>query len=380
LPEARIVLNHLSEFPYKSIAMATTRSNLTGLWRYWRPYYQTKRSPCDAFCPAGNEVTGFVQAAAKGDWDLAALLLRDENPLPAITGRLCPHPCETHCNRRSFDSAISIQAIERLAADLPTEPASFPLNPNPRSVAILGSGPEELTAAYFLQRLGHQVTLAGLPRQMGGALRELPADRLPQGLLDAELDRLWALGIRTMPAGDASPEEWAATFDAVIPAAGKPGGPATSPEVGQGKRAALLLDAAWRGLDPAAVLERILVSRQRTVSAAKYRELLNGDAPGRVEEMVTYQKLNTDFFEPAARVDLDHGAGLSQAAVEAQRCFSCGLCNSCDKCWMYCPDLCISRQDGHYAMDYDYCKGCSVCAAICPRGVISVIEEKKWKS
>lgn len=382
MTEQKIVLRHLSEFPYKSIAMATTRSNMTGLWRYWRPYYQTRRSPCDAWCPAGNDAVGVVQAMAEGDLALAARLLREENPLPGLTGRLCPHPCETHCNRRQYDAAISIQAIERLAADLPGEVVEFPKNARPRKVAVLGAGPEELTAAYFLRLLGHDVTVVAAPEEIGGALRKVPAGRVPDGVLDAELERLWALGIKRLAA--ASAKELGESFDHVMPAAESAGGtgiPAVSPQVGRGKRAALLLDAEWRGLDPEAVLSRISVARERAVSAVKYRELLAGLPARRIEErVVEYKELNLDFFVPATRDELNGAADRGRVAAEAARCFSCGVCNQCDKCRMFCPDLCISRDEaGKYTIDYDYCKGCVVCAAVCPRRVISVIEEKKWK-
>jgi 2-oxoacid:acceptor oxidoreductase delta subunit (pyruvate/2-ketoisovalerate family) len=64
--------------------------------------------------------------------------------------------------------------------------------------------------------------------------------------------------------------------------------------------------------------------------------------------------------------------------LEAARCLSCGRCNQCDNCWIYCPDAVISRDKGLYQIDYDYCKGCSLCASVCPRAVISIIEEEKW--
>jgi len=107
---------------------------------------------------------------------------------------------------------------------------------------------------------------------------------------------------------------------------------------------------------------------------------------------VTYDKLNLEFLEPAPSVGPSHIDQVQSLLVagfvsrgdvnhvmhEAGRCFSCGRCNSCDNCWIYCPDACISRDKGVYQIDYDYCKGCTLCAAVCPRDVISIIEEEKW--
>jgi len=84
-----ITFERLEEYPYKSVALASTRANLTGLWRYWRPYFETKRAPCDAHCPVGNRIVVYIQTLLDGEWREAATILRSENPLPAITGRLC---------------------------------------------------------------------------------------------------------------------------------------------------------------------------------------------------------------------------------------------------------------------------------------------------
>jgi len=165
--------------------------------------------------------------------------------------------------------------------------------------------------------------------------------------------------------------------------------------IGRAKRAALLLDARWRGLDPAVMLSRIQVAGGPAVSMAKYREALAGQPSSRAEDVVAYDQLNAEFFEPAApRVALPQlppGDGrhsfrevvgtlsAEAAASEAARCLSCGHCNGCDNCWIYCPDLCVSRESGHYHIDYDYCKGCTLCVAVCPRGAISTTEERKWR-
>jgi 2-oxoacid:acceptor oxidoreductase delta subunit (pyruvate/2-ketoisovalerate family) len=167
-----------------------------------------------------------------------------------------------------------------------------------------------------------------------------------------------------------------------------------SEAIGYGKWAALLLDADWRGRDPMETLAQIQVGgNTRIVSALKYLALLTGHGVERTEEVVTYEKLNLEMLEPPAPFDAATAAKAQESSAgefaspddfqrvltETSRCFSCGRCNGCDNCWVYCPDAVVSRDQGQYNIDYDYCKGCSVCAAVCPRRVISVIEEEKWQ-
>lgn len=436
MAEKKIVLTHLSEYPYKSIAMGTTKANLTGLWRYWRVFHQTKRSPCDAHCPAGNHVVGFVQAVEQGNWTEAAAILREENPLAAVTGRICHHPCERNCNRRQFDSPVAIQSIERHLATIQVSVPHFPKQERIRSAAVVGSGPAALAFAHYLEALGHKITLFEEQRVLGGVLRQsVSSNRLPAETLDSEIDRLLSGTIEVQRgrslAKDFSLAELDESYDAVYLTAGVRNASlridgaeagavfATSSSVrgaqgegakqdtrppsavaggysgaiGMGKRAALLLDAGWRGLDPREVLDRIQIAAGPTASAGEYRRLLLGDPKRIAEGIVTFDQLCTEFFDlapcdttsesatDAQAVTRETGDTLTaaQAMQEAARCFSCGRCNACDNCWLYCPDLCVSREHGEYKIDYDYCKGCRVCVATCPRGAISVIEEGKWK-
>jgi 2-oxoacid:acceptor oxidoreductase delta subunit (pyruvate/2-ketoisovalerate family) len=421
-----IVFESLDEYPYKSVAMGTTRANLTGLWRYWRPYFQTKRAPCDAACPVGNHVVDFIQTLLDGHWPEAANILRAENPLPGITGRICHRPCERACNRRQYDERIAIHDIEAVLAEAAYVPLDFPCIEATRAIAVVGSGPAELAFAHFGALLGHQVTLYEEADGLGGRLRHgSQARHLPDGLLDAEIERIVAgrIEVRQQAAALA---ELATGYDVVFGALGsaehltlhissRGGNDAGLPEllagegdprtasipislrvseaIGYGKWAALLLDADWRGLDAAAVLAQIQMGgNARIVSALKYLALLTEHGIERTEEVVSYDKLETDLMaEPRAIEPAQvEQAGqfvtsvfftaddLQHVLHETARCFSCGRCNGCDNCWIFCPDGVISRKDGIYAIDYDYCKGCSVCTAVCPRGVISVIEEEKW--
>jgi 2-oxoacid:acceptor oxidoreductase delta subunit (pyruvate/2-ketoisovalerate family) len=422
-----IVLETLEDYPYKSVALGSTRSNLTGLWRYWRPFYQTKRAPCDASCPVGNQVVDYIQTMLEGHWPEAARFLRSENPLPAITGRVCHRPCEISCNRRQYDKRIAIHDIEAVLAEVKHEMPCFPSIEQPRDVAVVGSGPAELAFAHFMALLHHRVTLFEAADALGGRLRYGPQARhLPDGLLDSEIERIVA-GRIEIRRGAPLVEDLEADYDAILGVLGIPehltlrlssreaesrsdarfldrllGDEAqqvsaiqiplrVSEAIGYGKWAALLLDADWRGLNPSATLTQIQVGgNARIVSALKYLALLTNHRIERSEEVVTYEKLQLDMLDPAPPPEPSEATqqfaatrfvspdDIEHALLEAARCLSCGRCNQCDNCWIYCPDAVISRVKGEYEIDYDYCKGCTLCAAVCPRGVISIIEEEKW--
>jgi 2-oxoacid:acceptor oxidoreductase delta subunit (pyruvate/2-ketoisovalerate family) len=391
--QQQVALDKLDDYPFKSVAMASTRSNLTGMWRYWRPYYLTKRAPCDANCPVGNQVVDYIQALHADDPRQAATILRAENPLPAITGRVCHRPCEGNCNRAQYDERIGIHTVETVLAEVQNDELPFPSAKRGRTVAVVGSGPAELSFAHFMASLHHQVTIFETGAALGGLLREgALARRLEGGILDAAIERVVSDRI-AVSHGDVTSEELEQEYDVVFGNAETRALRRVSEAVGYGKRAALLLDAEWRGLNPSETLARIQVGESsQIVSAMKYVALLADQEIKRSEKVVTFEELDLEFLEPSSPVEpshIDHVQSLVKTGFvsrdnidhvvhEAARCFSCGRCNSCDNCWIYCPDACISRDEGVYQIDYDYCKGCTLCAAVCPRNVISIIEEEKW--
>ncbi len=213
--------------PPASISSTSTLETHTGSWKYIRPVYQDKVAPCNAGCPVGIDIEGYMNLLRDGCVEEACDLLLRENPMPAVTGRVCHHPCETVCNRRSFDGAVSIHAVERQLGDLALENASAPmpvLNRGER-VAIVGSGPAGLACAYHLARLGYPVTVFEAAAEPGGMLRlGIPAYRLPRAVLDAEIDRIRALGVEfrcSVRIGvDRSWDNILGGFDAVFVASG----------------------------------------------------------------------------------------------------------------------------------------------------------------
>ncbi len=169
--------------------------NKTGTWRFIRPVMTTTLPPCNEACPAGVDVRGFVRLTQEGLLERAVELYLNENPFPAICGRVCFHPCETACNRGSYDEAVSINGLENFIGDRAVKNPPC-LNDNGKSVAIIGSGPAGLSCAFFLRRLGYSVKVFEKAPKPGGILRYgIPEYRLPRRILDREIHRLTATGI-----------------------------------------------------------------------------------------------------------------------------------------------------------------------------------------
>ena len=180
------------------ISRVSTEAFKTGQWSPRKPSYREKPSPCREACPAGNNIPAMLSYAAKGDFDSALASLLQENPLPGVCGRVCYHPCQTKCNRNQFDETVEIRALERAIADLGRAIPPISSNPEDRrtTIAVIGSGPAGLSAAYFLRLFGHKVTIFESRRAAGGVLRHgIPEYRLPKDVLSREIDRMLALGI-----------------------------------------------------------------------------------------------------------------------------------------------------------------------------------------
>ncbi|MFP4161608.1 MAG: FAD-dependent oxidoreductase [Ectothiorhodospira sp.] len=170
----------------------------TGTWRVQRPVHVHRAAPCHTACPAGEDAQAYLARVETGDLQGAWETLISANPLPAITGRVCPHPCEAACNRGQYDEAVSIHGVERFLGDEALRrdwayPVTAPGAGAP-SVAVVGAGPAGLSAAYHLLRGGCRVTLYEAMAAVGGTVRTaIPRYRLPAEVLEAETARLLAL-------------------------------------------------------------------------------------------------------------------------------------------------------------------------------------------
>lgn len=545
----KVVLNKVDEYPPLPISLGPMTWNKTGTWRYVDPVHEDHRPPCNHACPAGENIQKYIQLVTQKKYAEAYETIREANPLPATTGRVCYHPCEVNCNRRDFDEAVSIHYLERFIGDwglknVKTKRAKHDTEKG--AVAVIGAGPAGLSAAWHLTNMGYKVTVFEANAKAGGMLRVgIPEYRLPRKVLDAEIKAIEARGV-TIKTGVRIGEhvtfeelkKFRATFMAVGAHKSKPmrvpgedlpgvepglkflaevnagkrkkitgkvaiigggntaidvarcvlrvGGkpviyyrrtfhemPAIREEISEaehesieinfltaplevqkyGKKLKLVLqkmklgkkDESGRrrpvpvkGATETVVVTRVLkaigedpdlfflpeeipherwgvdtggthqtrdeifaggdcAEDRRAVSDAIGAGRLGAEAIDRylrgervfldsIDKVVTYfSDLNLGYFEKAPTVEKKKIAdskrtksfsevniGLSEedAAQESLRCFSCGVCNACDNCWVFCPDIAISRKDGEYHVNYDYCKGCGICVNECPRDAI----------
>ena len=203
--------------------MTTTRT----LRRMMPPELTPPAAACRVACPAGMDAPRYIRLIAEGKFDAAYSVIRETAPMPGILGRACAHPCEEQCRRAAVDQSISICALKRFAAD--QAEADFPpvatAADSGRRVAVVGSGPAGLTAAFYLRKKGHAVTLLEAREQAGGMLRYgIPTYRLPQEVLDREIGDILAMGVDFRPGtalGEQTTiEQLQAEYDAVLLAVG----------------------------------------------------------------------------------------------------------------------------------------------------------------
>jgi 2-oxoacid:acceptor oxidoreductase delta subunit (pyruvate/2-ketoisovalerate family) len=210
-----------------TLGVGSSLANKTGAWRTERPVYVDRMPPCNDACPAGENVQRWLFHAEEAGYQAAWRQIMADNPFPAVMGRVCYHPCQTACNRCQLDEAVGINSVERFLGDEAIRHGwTVPVTgaPTGKRVLIVGAGPSGLSAAYHLRLRGHEVTVRDAGKRAGGMMRYgIPAYRLPRDILDAEIARIEAMGVRLdlgRPVTDLAAEMAAASADAAFLAIG----------------------------------------------------------------------------------------------------------------------------------------------------------------
>jgi len=199
----------------------------TGAHRSRKPVYMDFLPPCNHACPAGEDIQAWLALAQDGLYEAAFQKLIENNPFPAIHGRVCYHPCETACNRAYTDQEVSIHAVERFLGDMAMEKGWKPEFTAPaggKKVLVIGGGPSGLSAAYHLTRLGHEVEIREAGPVAGGMIHfGIPAYRMPRKELQQEIKRVEDMGVKITcnhRVEDVFKEKEEGGFDAVFIAIG----------------------------------------------------------------------------------------------------------------------------------------------------------------
>ncbi|HEU4384101.1 MAG TPA: FAD-dependent oxidoreductase [Anaeromyxobacteraceae bacterium] len=228
LPDGRIEFESAAEVPPVARSFGSTAWNRTGDWRSREPVFRDLTPPCAAACPAGQDVVDQLRLVAQGRLREAGEVILSANPFPAVTGRVCPHPCQGTCNRGHLDGALDVPGVERALGDalLAERVELVPAAGGGGRVAVVGAGPAGLTAAHYLALSGHAVTLYAREDRPGGLLSTgIPPYRLPRAVLEAEVERALRPGVRFQGGRalgrDLDLESLRREFDAVLLALGR---------------------------------------------------------------------------------------------------------------------------------------------------------------
>jgi len=396
------------------------------------PMFKTKMPPCEAgttHCAAGEDIRTILSLIQRNQFEEAFENIKFENPFPGVCGRICFHPCETHCNRNEYDEAVAIKALERAVfdhADRNTVKKPLKREKTGKKAAVIGSGPAGMTCAYFLAILGHEVTVFEGAPVLGGMLRTAISAYLPREVVDQEIKEIIDVGIKTKTnteiGKDVPLENIINEYDALFLGVGHEvakitclpstvemngslikvdslgrtsmpgiyaGGDATSMSytvveaIGSGKRAAVGIDLWLAGAD-----ENIFKSLQKGGKGAiSFFKYLNKDYIAQDSALASFKDLNTAYFREGPRPQVtelpigtqssnlnEKASGLDRSAAieEAQRCFQCGQCTLCENCYIFCPAVAIryDRKESSLVIGHKSCKKCGICIEECPRGAI----------
>ncbi len=176
-----------------------THERHTGPFRTQRPNYHDLLPPCNHACPAGENIQKWLTLVTEGKYREAWETILRDNPMPAVHGRVCYHPCEASCNRDKLDGSVSIHAVERFLGDLALK-EGWKLTPAPatgKKILVVGAGPSGLSCAYHLALMGHSVEIREAGPLPGGMMHfGIPSYRLPRNVLEEEIKRIEDMGVK----------------------------------------------------------------------------------------------------------------------------------------------------------------------------------------
>lgn len=294
-----------------------SRKTGTGPVRSRVPVWRPALPPCNHACPAGENIQAWLSLAQAGHFEAAWQRLVEENPFPAIHGRVCYHPCESGCNRAAVDEAVSIHAIERFLGDealrLGWRPAPLSCTGGKR-VLVVGAGPSGLSCAWHLNRLGHRVEIREAGPLAGGMLRfGIPAYRLPREVLDGEVARLVEAGVTLTlnhKVEDVLRERDEGGFDAVFMAIG----------AHLAKRVDIPAREAGRILDAVSFLEQASLCVEQGLPPPKLgrRVAIYGGGNTAMDAARTARRLGAEEAMIIYRRDRDHMPAHAFEADEAE--------------------------------------------------------------
>ena len=298
----------------------STQGNKTGSWRFARPRYDEKTSPCSAACPAGEDIARIEMLATQGLFKEAWETILLENPFPSVCGRVCFHPCEDLCNRREFDAAVAIHSLERFLADTAIrygiKPDLEKRTPRKQKIAVVGAGPAGLSAAWFLTLLGYSCRVFEASKEAGGILRwGIPPYRLPLTALRHDINQIEAQGVSILTENPVTTEILDALkkdFDAVFMGCGHgqgmamhvPGENLTG--VGEGMD---FLRQIREGQTPACQgVSAVIGGGNTAVDVARSIVRLGGKA------LLLYRRRRRDMpaFEPEVEMAIEEGVELQE--------------------------------------------------------------------
>jgi len=328
--------------------------------------------PCTATCPLHCNAQGYVALISKGKFKEALELVREKLPFPGILAYVCSHPCEKECKRIEEDRPISLCDLKRFLVDH-VEESEFQFAPpqekDPK-VAIIGSGPSGLTAAYDLRKMGYRVTLFESRSEIGGLLTHgFPSYRLPRKVVEKDLSIIHKMGIEvrlnTQVGKDISSESLYQSFNAILIAVGMAGAERIAHIFKGLKRTrrgtiqvnSLSLETSLRGVfaggdmvsGPGTIVESMAYGRKAAISIDRYlrgEDLICGrESEGRqvspLRSFLPDSKRKEREVLPNMVKPLDPGLTIEEAMEEAKRCLNCAGCSDCGECARYCQPKAI---------------------------------------